>query len=218
LLAILGAATWFAYQNSVATQRAAGPNWSDKQTTLSDYQTNSPRGAPSAASAGRGAKRGGKPLPSIAIGPKARPPKASEGSHMSLPFRKLPRHLVKQKLREAAEQGDGVGPRARLRKEDVREAVGAAKPAITECYEQALERSPKLAGRLKVEFTLVKEGGVGRLDDARIIDDEEDGAINHPFLAMCALKALADLEFPAPEGEGTMTVRYPFMLSPSERP
>ncbi len=41
--------------------------------------------------------------------------------------------------------------------------------------------------------------------------------IRHPFLEMCALKSLAAIEYPSPEGEGTMTVRYPFSLSPGKK-
>lgn len=167
-----------------------------------------------------------KPLPSLALSPEpilpgrpgAAAPVRDPHANASRELQRLPRALVEQKLQEAAEQQvDEEVPTASLDKEDIRDAIQHAKQPITDCYEQALTRDPKLGGRLKVEFTIVTREGVGRLDEASIVDDAEEGAINHPFLAMCALKALADLEFPAPKGEGKVTVRYPFRLEPGER-
>ena len=95
--------------------------------------------------------------------------------------------------------------------EAVRFAVSQSKPGVVDCYTQALKTSPDLAGRLTMKFTVHVEGGVGTLRDAEVI---EDGLAN-PFLGMCALGAVAKVEFEAEE-DGIITVHYPFTLSPGE--
>ncbi len=168
-----------------------------------------------------------KPLPPLVLNEPAvqealrrareRKPVRDPHRNQSQQFVKLPPQLVRQKLAEAARQRAEEAPGAKVRAEDVQRAVAEARAPIVDCYEQALAQNPELGGTLKVEFTLVAQDGVGRLNDAKIVDDEEDGAVNHPFLAMCALGALAKLEFPAPEGEGEVTVKYPFKLSPKAK-
>lgn len=96
-----------------------------------------------------------------------------------------------------------------IRKEAVREAVLEAKPAIAGCYEQSLKRNPTLGGTLKVQFTLRAEAGKAHLKDAEITED----SLGDPFLGMCALKAIAEVEFEA-EGDGEVVVNYPFILQP----
>ncbi len=163
-----------------------------------------------------------KPLPPLTLSPERIPPNRHNAAkrpirdpyaNSSVALKRLPQALVDRKKLEASDQPvEEEGPKASLDKEDIQDAIKHAQAPIVDCYDQALKLDPKLAGRMKVEFTIVTRDGVGRLDDASIIDDEEEGAINKPFLAMCALKALADLEFPPPKGEGKVTVRYPFNL------
>ena len=162
------------------------------------------------------------PLPPLRLNPKPLADRraklaAKDAAASSKELLGLPRDLVKQKLREAA--GQAPEPKkATVRKEDVQAAVKVARPGIKACFEQALLRNPQLGGRLKVKFTLVTKDGVGKLNDAEIVGDEEEGALNHPFMAMCALKALADVEYPAPEGEGELTVTYPFIFAAAQSP
>jgi hypothetical protein len=116
----------------------------------------------------------------------------------------------------ADEAPGAVPPRGRdeatptVRPEDVQDAIAAAKPAVLTCYEEALKSRADLAGVLKVRFTVESASGAGRLRDAEIVDDGLGG----PFLGMCVLKALADVDYPAPPGGEPLTVTYPFRLSP----
>jgi len=165
----------------------------------------------------------GSALPPLRLNPMPRPlPSPSRKvarANQSLPYLRLPKDLVDRKLRRpkgvTPEEGTGT---AQVRKEDIKDAVHEAKAPITDCYEQALKKNPDLAGRLKVKFTLVKKDEVGRLNDASIVDEDGEGAINHPFLAICVLKALGEVEYPAPEGgDGEGTVTYPFNLAPGKK-
>lgn len=109
-------------------------------------------------------------------------------------------------------QGDAGAPTARLDADDVQTAVRAAKPAVAGCYEQALKRTPDLAGRLLVRFTIRQGEGKGSLGDAEVIED----GLGNPFLGMCVIDALAKVDYPAPTGRGEVVVNYPFVLKPAE--
>ena len=52
---------------------------------------------------------------------------------------------------------------------------------------------------------------MGRLGDAEILED----GMNNPFMGACVLEALAKVEYPAPEGQGEITVKYPFIFKPA---
>ncbi len=165
----------------------------------------------------------GSTLPPLRLNPMPRPlpnpTRKVAKAKQSLAYLRLPKDLVDRKLRRpkgvAAEEETGT---AQVRKEDIQDAVHEAKAPITDCYEQALKKSPDLTGRLKVKFTLIKKDEVGRLNDASIVDEDGEGAINNPFLAICVLKALGEVEYPAPEGgDGEVTVTYPFNLAPGKK-
>lgn len=94
----------------------------------------------------------------------------------------------------------------------VKDAIGQAKPGIVACYAQALEKNAEVAGRLVVRFTIHAANGVGRLRDAEIVEDDP----GNPFLGMCALGAIAKVEFEA-AADGIVTVTYPFKFEPGAK-
>jgi hypothetical protein len=104
-----------------------------------------------------------------------------------------------------------VPPPPSIDKEEIQLAVREAAPAITHCYQQGLDAGERFGGTLRVQFTLVKADGEGKIADASILDE----GLGRPFFEMCILTALGKASFPLPEGEGKVTVNYPFRLSPS---
>lgn len=110
---------------------------------------------------------------------------------------------------DSGDLGPDGGPR--IDPEAVKGAVEQAKPLVADCYAQALRRTPDLAGRLTVKFTVVQEAGEGRIRDAEVVDE----GLQRPFLEMCVLDALGQMTYPAPEGEGEVVVTYPFVLQPT---
>jgi len=97
----------------------------------------------------------------------------------------------------------------------VRAGIDAARPAVSRCYEEALQRDPKLGGRLMVRMVVDQAEGKGRIREASIEDDASDEALRgdrSPFLGLCILKAVGEVEYPAPEGDGEIVVRYPYTL------
>lgn len=91
----------------------------------------------------------------------------------------------------------------------VRFAIDQSRLGIEDCYVQALAKNPKLAGRLLMKFSVHVKDGVGTVQDAEVVDD----GLGNPFLGMCALGAVAKVEFDAEE-DGVVIVTYPFKLSP----
>ncbi len=131
--------------------------------------------------------------------------------------------LTTEQLVEAARRDRHGGPGdpgtllhkpGQLSVDAVKAGIDAAKPGITDCYEQALKSSPELSGKLAVEFVVQQHERKGRLKEARIDDEQTDEALKNPFLGMCVLKALGEVEYAAPVGEGEVVVRYPFRLDP----
>ena len=103
-------------------------------------------------------------------------------------------------------------PKGQLSKVDIKMGIEEAIPVVQRCYEQALEASPDLAGKVVVRFSIAAKDGSGRLKDAEIIKD----GIGNPFLGMCMLGAIGKIEFPVPDNEGIVVVNYPFNLQPDK--
>lgn len=99
----------------------------------------------------------------------------------------------------------------------VRHGIDAARPAVAKCYDEALQQSPALAGKLLVKFVIAQDDGKGRILEAEIEEEGSDAPMLNPFLGMCVLKALGEIEYPVPEGvdggEGEIVVRFPFQFS-----
>jgi TonB family protein len=79
---------------------------------------------------------------------------------------------------------------------------------IRRCYERAMtELSPSTAGRVTIEWDIAPDGHVA---SARVAETAIEPSA--PSLEQCMVDAIRRLQFPAPEGGGTVRVRYPFNL------
>jgi outer membrane biosynthesis protein TonB len=170
-----------------------------------------PAPTPSAAAAATSAPAVA-PAPPVAANPPVAPPVPVEPPVPVAPVPVPPSSAAaRPPARPGAVAADPPRPPAEpappaLNRDDIKDAISAARPAVQRCYEDALKGNPDLAGNLKVRFTVVQSGGTGHLRDAEIAEDDT----GNPFLGMCALKALAEVEFPAPGRDGVVTVTYPF--------
>jgi hypothetical protein len=104
--------------------------------------------------------------------------------------------------------------RGTLDREYIRAAVQEVQPLLAECYELALEEQAGLEGSLVVEFTIEGEPDVGGVVEDPTIADTS--TLRHPTLDECVRETMYTLELPAPEGSGSVTVRYPFRFSSSD--
>lgn len=87
-------------------------------------------------------------------------------------------------------------------------------PLAGTCYEAALELDPKLAGRLVLSFVIVGDESVGGIVESVEIDPST--TIAGDELLYCMRESLLSLVFEPPKGGGSVTVTYPFELSPDD--
>lgn len=91
-------------------------------------------------------------------------------------------------------------------------------PMASACYDSLLQRRPAGEGRVTMEFEIVADANLGGLvEDARFVGDAgaaDSGVWEGEFLT-CMRESMMTVVFLRPQGDGRMTVRYPFRLSPS---
>jgi hypothetical protein len=102
-----------------------------------------------------------------------------------------------------------------LSKETIRGAVQAVIEDVKACYEEQLEVSPDLGGKIIVDFTINAEEGVGGVVDRVEVSDESDEPMRMAEqLTECIVDTIYTLELPEPKGGGTVDVSYPMIMSP----
>lgn len=79
--------------------------------------------------------------------------------------------------------------------------------AVKSCYEKQLKRNPKLAGKVKLQFTIEESGRVGGV---KVVQD----TTGDPAVGQCISNAIGRWRFPKPDG-GSITVAYPFVFTPA---
>ena len=87
-------------------------------------------------------------------------------------------------------------------------------PLADECYEQALERDPTIAGGLGLQFAIMGDEEVGGLVES--VELEEDSDIRDPEMLECMRETLLSTIFPAPDDSGETGVRLTLEFSPDE--
>ncbi|MFL5321726.1 MAG: AgmX/PglI C-terminal domain-containing protein [Myxococcaceae bacterium] len=101
-------------------------------------------------------------------------------------------------------------PAVVAQKDQIRKAINAVKPLIAECYRQALKTDPSLGGTVKLDFTIESFDGGGRMSVGEVPESE----LHSPFFEACVLEKVGHADFPPPDGNGTIKVRYPFHFDP----
>ena len=94
----------------------------------------------------------------------------------------------------------------------IRRAVRELLPLLRDCYDQGLERDPKLAGTVTVEFTIEGEPGVGGVIGRSAVDPAAT-TLADAGARECMQETLYALEIDPPADGGVVTVRYPFAFS-----
>jgi hypothetical protein len=87
-------------------------------------------------------------------------------------------------------------------------------PLARECYEAALEREPELAGKLVLSFVIVGDDEVGGVVDSAEL--AEGSTLKDEELVTCMLESMLSVSFVAPSAGGSVSVTYPFELSPGD--
>ncbi|MEM6990210.1 MAG: AgmX/PglI C-terminal domain-containing protein [Myxococcota bacterium] len=117
-----------------------------------------------------------------------------------------PRPRSNPRLHPHKRDGKGDG-KASLAPEAIRKVVRSHVQDVRRCYNQGLARRPTLAGRVAVRFVIGPDGAVrsAELSGSSLGDDKVE---------QCIVRATRTWTFPKPTGKGTVTVTYPFVLSP----
>jgi hypothetical protein len=101
-------------------------------------------------------------------------------------------------------------------REYIRSAMQELLPMLTECYEHGVERDPKLAGTVAVDFTIEGEPGVGAVIGESAIDpDPAQTTLADPDVRECIQETMYALEIDPPAHGGVVHVHYPFAFAPA---
>lgn len=97
----------------------------------------------------------------------------------------------------------------RLPPEKIKQAVRENFDQLRRCYEEGLERDPKLTGRVVVRFVIARDGSVS---NAAASDQSTmpDAAVTE-----CLIAKIKGLRFPRPDG-GIVLVVYPLQFEPED--
>ncbi|MBI5481504.1 MAG: TonB family protein [Deltaproteobacteria bacterium] len=99
--------------------------------------------------------------------------------------------------------------RGSLDKEIIRRVIRRHVPEVRFCYEQELLRSPRLQGRVTVQFVISATGRVMR-------STVQSSTVGNSNVEQCIARAVQRWEFPTPAGGGIVIVNYPFVLKAAE--
>lgn len=77
---------------------------------------------------------------------------------------------------------------------------------IRYCYQKELNKNPKLFGKLKVKFTISKDGSVSQASMAQT-------TLQNPIVEECINEQFRRMRFPPPKGGGIVVVQYPFVFN-----
>ncbi len=99
--------------------------------------------------------------------------------------------------------GAPTGP-ASIPPEVIRHVVHEHLRQLSACYEKALETDPKLAGAVRVQFTIGPDG--------RVVQSHGEGL--QANVDDCIATVISTARFPVPADGGSVVVEYPFNFTP----
>lgn len=96
-----------------------------------------------------------------------------------------------------------------LDKNLIRQVIKRNLGQVRYCYEQALQKNPKLAGRVVVRFVVQEDGSV---KEAKIVEN----GLGDASVGECIAVRFRSWKFPAVKGGGEVVVTYPFTFAPAQ--
>jgi TonB family protein len=95
-----------------------------------------------------------------------------------------------------------------LSKDVIARVIRQHQSEIKFCYEQELQKTADLAGKVAVMFTIDPAGAVA---DANV----SESSLASPSAESCMLARIRRWKFPEPEGGGVVTVTFPWIFKPA---
>ena len=93
-----------------------------------------------------------------------------------------------------------------LDRETIQRVIRQHRREVRDCYQRELQRTPDLAGRVVVNFTIDPEGNVAHGE----ITESEMGS---ELVEECIVRRIRRWRFPAPSTPGLVRVTYPFVFT-----
>lgn len=95
-----------------------------------------------------------------------------------------------------------------LSKDEIMRVIRRHQSEIKFCYERELQKSPNLAGKVAVAFTIDPAGGVA---EANVTDS----SLSNNNTESCMISQIRGWKFPQPEGGGVVAVTFPWIFKPA---
>ncbi len=95
-----------------------------------------------------------------------------------------------------------------LSKDEIMRVIRRHQSEIKFCYERELQKSPNLAGKVAVAFTIDPAGGVA---EANVTDS----SLSNNNTESCMISSIRGWKFPQPEGGGVVAVTFPWIFKPA---
>jgi TonB family protein len=96
--------------------------------------------------------------------------------------------------------------RGSLDKSAIQRVVRKHRNEVRYCYENELKKDPELAGMVKVKFVI---GVTGSVESASV----SSSTVGSDAVGECVVRSISKWVFPAPKGNGSVSVVYPFKFS-----
>ncbi len=90
--------------------------------------------------------------------------------------------------------------------DDIRAVIRTNRKDVECCYEARLKDHPKLAGQVRVKFTIDSDGTVR---SAKM----QASSLHNADVEHCVIKKILKWQFPKPKGSPIVVVHYPFRFS-----
>jgi hypothetical protein len=126
------------------------------------------------------------------------------GCGASQPQRQPPRDIPEGGIGRIGSLEDLVQP-GTLDKEQISDVIRGNMTGIGWCYNKALLSDPSLSGELKVKMVISQTGSVSQATVST-------STLGDRAVEECITERILLLQFPAPQGGGTVTVMYPFIF------
>jgi hypothetical protein len=97
-------------------------------------------------------------------------------------------------------------------KELIRKVIQEHASQIRYCYEQELQRDPKLEGKVSIRWVINADGHV---QNAQVDGGSGATTLQNDHIHRCMMDRIASWEFPKPKGGGIAVITYPWILRAS---
>jgi len=97
-------------------------------------------------------------------------------------------------------------------KELIRKVIQEHASQIRYCYEQELQRDPKLEGKVSIRWVINADG---RVQNAQVDGGGGATTLQNDRVQRCMMDRIASWEFPKPKGGGIAVITYPWILRAS---